>query len=135
MKNDPNALSEIDQALELLRATIEVRGNGVIVGMDAVHMGLRAMASTLAYLYDFPRALNDKAPLFDEVANYLVHEKKIDPEAPKKAFELQVLLRRARYEYNGVTAEEVKTAERCRQELHGYLDALLGNARREIGYA
>lgn len=135
MKNDPNALSEIQGALNLLGETIEVRESGFIAGMEAVYLGLRAMASTLAYLYDFPRALNDKAPLFDEVANYLVHEKKIDPDAPRRASELQGLLRRARYEYNGVTVDDVRTAEAHRHKLHEYLKILLENAKRERGHA
>ncbi len=135
MKNDPNALSEIEHALKLVGETIEVRESGLIAGMEAVYVGLRAMASTLAYLYDFPRALNDKAPLFDEVANYLVHEKKIHPDAPEKASKLQGLLRRARYEYNGVTVEEVKAAEAHRHDLHEYLQLLLENAKRGMGHA
>jgi len=135
MKNDSNALSEIEQALKLLGETIVVRESGLIAGMDAVYTGLRAMASTLAYLYDFPRALDDKAPLFDEVANYLSYEKKIHPDAPQKASELQGLLRRARYTYNGVSADDVKNAEVHRQELHGYLNDLLEKAKREIGHA
>jgi hypothetical protein len=134
MKHEPNALSEIEQALNLLGETIEVRESGLIAGMDAVYTGLRAMASTLAYLYDFPRALNDKAPLLDEVASYLSYEKTIDPEAPKKASELQALLRRARYTYNGVSADDVKTAEVRRRELHGYLRALQANIKREFDH-
>ncbi len=120
---DEKASSDAWKALEILDAPVRSGPFDRVEGIDSIHLGLDAMASALARLFDLPRVEHDDAPKIDEVLDYLRSKDKIDDEPVKLA--MKVIDRIKAATYRGLTKEGIESAEKDRSELHARLKSLL----------
>jgi hypothetical protein len=99
-------------------------------GIDTVEIGMRAMATTLPSLFDFPETVRDEIDTVDKALAYMALDGDVDKDAARQAAALLYGIHRASYQ--GLGDDDLESLEEARQVLYGHLEALITRAKDEI---
>lgn len=99
-------------------------------GIDTVEIGMRAMATTLSSLFDFPETVRDEIDTVDKALAYMALDGDVDKDAARQAAALLYGIHRASYQ--GLGDDDLESLEEARQKLYGHLEALITRAEDEI---
>jgi hypothetical protein len=129
---EEGALRDAWKALELLAAPVRSGPFDRVEGIDTIHLGLDAMASVLARLFNFPRAEHDDAPKIDDVLAYLVSQRKIENGSVELATAVISCIKIATY--HGLKTEDIDRTEKSRSALYDGLKRLLSEIATSGGH-
>jgi hypothetical protein len=122
------ALKEAQSALAHLSFRVQRNFYGDVEGVDSVHFALRALASTLAQLFEGPDDGPDELDIKDVVA-FLVARNRLPKEALLVLSRLIESVKQAAYQ--GLSDEDVDELEEARELLYDYIDAMLVQLKEE----